>query len=138
MSNTDGVYTLPEITIEGDPYAQPVTLADWWCEGFVAGFGSPDTTPERPLMMNDQIAFVFLAGVDVGRSSRWETDARIEEQLRDFPQIGPDLGGEAYDEVQRRYYEGWEALLHEHMPHIEVEGEPGPPPIRPNIVFVPR
>lgn len=138
MSNEDHVYVLPEITIEGSRDSSPVTPSDWWCDGFTAGFNEPDASPERPMMINDELAAVYLAGVESGQNAHRNMQAEFQERFRDLPQIGPDLGGEAYDELQRRYVEEWEALFHEHMPHTEVEGEPGPTLVRPNVVIVPR
>ena len=138
MSNDDNVITLPEITIEGDPNAQPLNASDWWAEGFIKGFNAPDTLPERPLMINDELAAQFFAGVENGQHARREIEAEFEEQFRDSPQVVPDIGGETFEEVQRRYNQAWEAVFHQHMPHTEVEGEPGPTFVRPNIEIVPE
>jgi len=44
-----------------------------------------------------------------------------------------------YPKEYEREYEGFvESLMHKHMPHTEVEVEPGLPPPRINIVLVPR
>jgi hypothetical protein len=137
MSNEDNVVTLPEITIEGNPDAQPANARDWWCQGFITGFNAPDTAAERPLMINDDLAAIFLTGVKSGQNSHKAMQAEWDARNHDSPQAVSDLGGESYAELQRRYNEEWEALLHEHMPHTEVEGEPGAPPVRPNIGFVP-
>jgi len=138
MSNEDNVITLPEITIEGDANAQPISESDWWAEGFMKGFNAPDTVAERPLMINDELAASFFAGVESGQNAHKDMQAEFMERYRDSPQVVPDIGGDAYEEVQRRYNEEWEALFHEHMPHTEVEGEPGPTLVRPNIVIIPE
>ena len=138
MSNQDNTITLPDITIEGDPDAQPVNASDWWAEGFVKGFNAPDTVPERPLMINDELAASFLAGVQSGQQASKDIEAEFDQRFGTSPQVVPDIGGEAFDEVQRRYNEEWEAIFHQHMPHTEVEGEPGPTFVRPNIEIVPE
>lgn len=138
MSNEDNVITLPEITIEGSSDAPAVNASDWWCNGFTTGFNAPDTAAERPLMIDDELAASFFAGVESGQNARKDIEAELNERYRDLPQLVPDIGGEAYEEVQRRYNEEWEALFHEHMPHTEVEGEPGPTFVRPNIVIIPE
>jgi hypothetical protein len=138
MSDEDNVITLPEITIEGSGDAPAVNASDWWCNGFTTGFNAPDTAAERPLMINDELASSFFAGVESGQNSSKDIQAEFDERVRDSPQVSTDMGGEAFAEVERRYNEQWEALFHKHMPHTEVEGQPGPPPVRPNIVFVPR
>jgi hypothetical protein len=137
--NESNVITLPEITIEGSANTQPKNESDWWCEGFIQGFNSPDTEIERPLMIDDEWAAIFLAGVESGQNANWEMQAEFEERYRDSPQIGPykEIDDEAFKEAQERYKEAWEAVFHEHMPHTEVEVEPGLPPVRPNTVPVP-
>jgi hypothetical protein len=138
MSNEDNVVTLPEITVEGSADSQPMNSSDWWCQGFTVGFNAPDTLPERPLMINDDLATSFFAGVESGQNSSREMQIEFDERFRDSPQVVPDIGGEAFDEVQRRYDEAWEELFHEHMPHTEVEGEPGPTFVRPPIIIIPE
>ena len=138
MSNEDNVIQLPEITIEGSPDAQAMNASDWWCEGFITGFNAPEDGAERPLMINDTLADSFFAGVASGQNANMEIQIENEDRMREFPQIGPDLGGESFEKLQRRYNEAWEALFHEHMPHTEVEGEPGPTLVRPNIVIIPE
>jgi hypothetical protein len=138
MSNEDNVIMLPEITIEGSADTQPINASDWWCQGFTTGFNAPDKVIEHPLMINDELAAIFFAGVEIGQNSSREMQAEFDERFRDSPQVVPDIGGEAFDEVQRRYNEEWEALFHEHMPHTEVEVEPGPTLVRPNIVIIPK
>jgi hypothetical protein len=138
MSNEDNVITLPEITIEGSTGAQSMNASDWWCEGFTKGFNAPDTAVERPLMINDELAASFFAGVDSGQKANKDIEAEFNERYCDSQQVVPDIGGEAYEEALRRYREAWEALFHEHTPHTEVEVEPGPPFVRPNIIIVPE
>jgi hypothetical protein len=139
MSNEDNVITLPEITIEGEANAQPINGSDWWADGFMKGFNAPDTVAERPLMINDELAASFFAGVESGKDASKGIVADLTERYYDSPQLVPYIeGGEAYEEVQRRYNEAWEALFHVHMPHTEVEGEPGPILVRPNIVIIPE
>ena len=62
--------TLPEITIEGDPDSAPVTEVDWWANGFIQGFNAPDETPERPLLINDDLAALFFLGSTMERRHR--------------------------------------------------------------------
>jgi hypothetical protein len=87
-------------------------------------------------MIDDELAASFFAGVESGQNARKDIEAELNERYRDSPQLVPDIGGEAYEEVQRRYNGGWEALFHEHMPHTEVDGEPGLTFVRPNIVII--
>jgi hypothetical protein len=137
-NDNGGAVVLPEITIEGDAAAQPVTPSDWWCNGFMTGYNSPDADVARPMMINDETAALFFEGVKAGRDASRQMQEEIDEQLRDSPQLVPDIGGEPFSKLQRRYDEAWEALFHEHMPHTEVEAEPGPTLVRPNIVIVPE
>lgn len=131
---SNNVFTLPEITIEGDPTALPANASDWWAQGFTTGYNAPHAAAERPPMIKDELVAVYLVGFASGQQAARDTQADFDERFRGLPQIGPDLGGESFAEAQRRYNEAWEAVLHEHMPHTEVEVEPGPPPVRPNIV----
>jgi broad specificity phosphatase PhoE len=67
-------------------------------------------------------------GVEAGRTARREADAQYSG-----PTIGPDPGGESWEDYRRRWEELLEPIFHEHMPHTEVEIEiPPPPPI--NVV----
>ncbi len=130
--------TLPEITIEGRTDAQPITPSDLWCEGFMTGYNQPDGSATRPLMINDDLAGYFIAGFACGQDSYHQLKEEWEERFRNMPQVGPGqpIDHEA-EELQKEYKEILEALLHEHMPHTEVEGEPGPTIVRPNIVILP-
>jgi len=132
MTDNENTITLPEITIEGSPDAQPINESDWWCQGFTTGFNAPNTAAERPLMINDTLAATYLACVESGKKANQEIEADFEERIRDLPQVSPDIGGELYEDVQRRYNEEWEAVFHKHMPHTEVEEEV----VRPNIVII--
>ena len=86
--------TLPEITIEGSADSQPTNAADWWADGFVAGYNAPDRQIERPLMINDDLAASFLLGARSGRQAARDAQAEFEESIRDQPQVRPDIGGE--------------------------------------------
>src|SRR5579859_7858913 len=138
MSDQDNAITLPEITIEGNPDALPMNASDWWADGFIKGFNAPDTVPERPLMINDELAASFFSGVQSGQQASKDIETEFNERFGNSQQVVPDIGGEVFDEVQRRYNEEWEAIFHQHMPHTEVEGEPGPTFVRPNIEIVPE
>ena len=138
MSSQENAITLPEITIEGNTDARPTTASGWWCEGFMDGYNAPATPAARPLMINDELAAMYLGGYESGQQVNREVQAEFEERYRDSSQIQPDLGGEAYSEVARRYAEAWESVFHQHPPHTEIEGEPGPTLVRPNIVIVPE
>lgn len=132
-----GEITLPEITIVGDPNAVPQNEADWYTQGFVDGYNSPDTEPTRPLMINDTLAAIYIYGVEAGRQSARERQAEIEAMLADQPQIGPDLGGESFEKAQEDYNRLLEELFHQHMPHTELEGGEGPADGPPRIVEPP-
>jgi hypothetical protein len=84
LRNDDNVITLPEITIEGDPDAQPMNASGWWAEDFIKGFNAPDTVPERPLMINDELAANFFAGVESGQNARREMEADHLKNRRTF------------------------------------------------------
>jgi hypothetical protein len=131
-----GEITLPEITIEGDPNSQPVTASDWWAQGFISGYNAPDATPERPLMINDDLAASFFQGAAAGQQAVREVSVELETQLTGQPQIGPDIGGESLEKAQERFKQAFEELFHQHMPHTESESEPLEPLPTPNIVLV--
>jgi hypothetical protein len=128
--------TLPEITIEGDPNAQPTNAADWFAEGFIRGFNKPGISPDRPLMINDDLATAFFQGVQSGKNSASEVAAEFEAKFADQPQIGPDLGGETLEKAQESFREAFEALFHQHMPHTETESETLEPLPTPTIGLV--
>ncbi|MCA1576906.1 MAG: hypothetical protein LC794_06015 [Acidobacteria bacterium] len=124
--------TLPEITIEGDPDSPPITEADWWANGFTQGFNSPDETPERPLLINDDLAALFFFGVDNGKEAQAVTAAEIDALLADQPSIEGDIDGPTLESVRRQFEEDFSGLLDpEHEPHIEVE----PPAIVPRLIL---
>jgi hypothetical protein len=133
MAGDDNTITLPEITIVAYTESRPTNAGEWWGEGFVTGYNDPDAEPDRPMLLDDEMTAMFFAGVEKGRETRRAVQAEFEEQLRRMPQIGPDLGGESFEEVERRYREAWEAVFHQHPPHTEVEAEPGEPPVMPTI-----
>jgi hypothetical protein len=122
---------LPEITIEGSADAQPINASDWFAEGFMVGFNAPDSTPARPLMINDDLAGNFFQGVSFGRSTAVDLTAEFERSIADQPQVVPDIGGETLEKAQERFRDEFERLFHDHMPHTEIDGEapePVPPP----------
>ena len=84
---------LPEITIEGSADAQPINASDWFAEGFMVGFNAPDSTPARPLMINDDLAGNFFQGVSFGRSTAVDLTAEFERSIADQPQVVPDIAG---------------------------------------------
>ena len=116
-----GEITLPEITIQGDPASPSITMADWWADGFVAGYNAPDSQIERPLMINDDVAAVFFNGVSEGQQAAHDRIAEIEAQFADQPQITGDLHGESFAKAEERFNELLEDVVHEHMPHTEIE-----------------
>jgi hypothetical protein len=127
--------TLREITIVGNADAQPVTASDWWVEGFIAGYNKPDETPERPMLLNDELTAIFFQGVDTGHQTASEVKAELESELADQPQIGPDVGGESLEKAQERFNQAFEAVFHKHMPHTDPESDV-PDPLPPNITLV--
>ncbi len=135
---------LPEITIEGSAESQPVTAADWWADGFVAGYNTPDAHIERPLMINDKLAASFLMGVASGQQAARDAQAELDDRNQptggdDNPTIGPEIvGTESLEKVQERFREEFGSLfgLHGHMPHTEIENETLEPLPTPNIVLV--
>jgi hypothetical protein len=137
---------LPEITIEGSAESQSITAADWWADGFVAGYNAPDAQIERPLMINDELAASFLMGAANGQQAARDAQAELEERFRNQPTgadgnptIGPEIvGTESLEKVQERFREEFGNLfgLHGHMPHTEIENETLEPLPTPNIVLV--
>ena len=130
---------LPEITIEGSADLPSITAADWWANGFVAGYNAPDVQIERPLMINDELAAIFLKGAASGQQAARDIQSVLDERFRDQQSIGPEIiGAESLDEVQRQFVEEFGSLfgLHGHMPHTEIENETLEPLPTPNIVLV--
>jgi len=123
------VIVLPEITIEGDPDSLSRNAVDWWSNGFVAGYNAPEATPERPLMINEELAASFFAGVASGQQAARDAMAEFEALYADQPMVQMDLKGESLDKAQQRLDEALRELFHEHMPHIENDTEmPVPTP----------
>ena len=120
--------TLPEITIVGDPDAASVTMADWWANGFVAGYNAPSSDQDRPLMISDTLAESFAEGVVAGRQVASDRVAELEAELADQPSASPDDGtGESFEKAQEEYNRLLEELFHTHMPHTDPEHmEEGP------------
>lgn len=115
------IVTLPEITIVGDPQALPETSMDWWADGFAKGYNAPTTEPERPILINDELAAFFFQGFNDGAAAANQRIAELEAELAGQPSIGPEIHGQSFEEAQREFNEILEGLLHQHMPHIEVE-----------------
>jgi hypothetical protein len=58
----------------------------------------------------------YRQGLEAGRQARREADSQFGG-----PTIGPDPGGESWEQYKDRWAELLEPLFHEHMPHTEVE-----------------
>ena len=129
---------LPEITIEGSADSRPSTAADWWADGFVAGYNAPDVQIERPLMITDELAATFLMGAASGQQAARDAEAEFDDRVRDQPQLVSGIRGESLVKVQRRFAEDFGSLfgMHGHMPHTEIESETLEPLPTPNIVLV--
>ena len=133
-----GEITLPEITIEGSAGGSPQNAADWWAEGFLTGYNAPHAAPERPLMINDELAGTFLAGVESGRAAARTIAAEMKALVAGNPQIGPDIGGQSLESVRAQFLRDFGSLfnseqeLHTHDEAHELM-EPLPTP---NIVLV--
>lgn len=111
-------YTLPEITIVGHPEDNPTTAGDWFAEGFMFGWNQPDAQAEAPAPLREDLLSAYFEGVDRGRGAR----RGVEEGLPadEGPSIGPDRGGESYEEAERRWREAWsEFLNHREEPHLD-------------------
>jgi hypothetical protein len=67
----------------GEPASPLSTKADWWANGFIAGYNSPDSQIERPLMINDEYAATFFEGVADGQQAARDRPAEIEAKLAD-------------------------------------------------------
>jgi hypothetical protein len=128
--------TIPEITIVGSPDSPPVNAPDWFAEGFTVGFNAPSSTPDRPLMINDELAGVFSQGVAAGQSAASDLAAEFQNQFGDQPQVVPDLGGETLEKTQGRFRKEFEGLFHQHMPHTENDTEVLEPLPTPTISLV--
>ena len=87
------VIVLPEITIEGDPDTMPTNAIGWWSDGFVAGYNAPQASPERPLMINDELAASYFAGVASGQQAARDAMAEFEALYAYQPQVQLDLKG---------------------------------------------
>ncbi len=130
---------LPEITIEGSADSPSITAADWWTNGFITGYNAPDAQIERPLMINDELAAIFLMGAAKGQQAARDAQAALDERFREQPSIGPEIiGTESLEEVQKRFTEEFGSLfgLHGHPPHTEIDSETLEPLPTPNIVLV--
>lgn len=134
-----GEITLPEITIEGDASANPRNAADWWANGFTAGYNAPDTPSERPLMINDELAAMFLSGAESGQAAARETADAMAALVAENPSIGPDIGGQSLESVREQFDRDFGSLFHSehapHPPHDEAKELLEPLPL-PNIVLL--
>jgi hypothetical protein len=131
---------MPEITlpdIDAD-ISEPRNASDWWTKGFVAGYNRPDEPQERPLMINDELAAMFLRGADAGKAAAAVTAQEMEALVADQDQIGPDLGGPSLDSVRAQFVRDFGSLFNsEQELHTHEEGpEPMEPLPLPNIVLV--
>jgi hypothetical protein len=50
----------------------------------------------------------------------------------------PSINRQTIKKIESEFNEILELLFHEHMQHTEIEGEPSPVIVRPNIVIVPE
>jgi hypothetical protein len=117
--------TLPEITIVGNPNSVPVSIGDWFAEGFKAGWGDPDVTPEAPAPLDQEALDAFFEGVGAGSRARRNIETSISDDSG--PGVEPDIGGQIFEEVDREYREAFKKFLE---PHEEDEPhEIGPPEI---------
>jgi hypothetical protein len=112
--------TLPEITIVGNPGSTPVTVADWYAEGFTAGWREPNVTPGAPAPLNQETLSAFFAGVTAGSNSRRGIEA-ADPGDDSGPAAEPDIGGPLFEEVDREYREAFAKFLEHDDPHNEVE-----------------
>jgi hypothetical protein len=137
--NMAGDIVLPEITIEGDARSSPQNASDWWANGFTFGYNSPDATAERPLMINDELAAMFLLGAQSGRRAARETADAMAALIDQNPAIQEDLGGQSLDRVREQFNRDFGSLFHSehapHPPHDEPAEILDPLPL-PNLVLV--
>jgi hypothetical protein len=119
--------TLPEITVVGVPGGIPITVADWFAEGFTTGWRSPDVTPEAPAPLDEEAMTAFFDGTRTGASSRRDIESQFSPSSDGLPGIEPEIGGRLFEEVQREWDEAWAEFLEHQEAHIEVE--------KPEIVF---
>lgn len=125
MSGEDGsVVTLPEVIVVGDPDRSPMTVADWFAEGFYVGWNLQNGTPEAPAFLNGPFLQAYLDGASAAQGKRADFD-----QFQG-PAIGPDVGGVPLEEFERGFREALEDLFREEDKHIEseptIEIVPGP------------
>ncbi len=93
-------------------------------EGYQLGYSQPGAEPGIPL--DEPWMTYYRQGVVAGRDARREADSQY-----DGPTVGPDPGGESWEQYQRHWKELLEPIFHQHMPHIEAEEMeiPEPPPV---------
>jgi hypothetical protein len=127
--------TLPEVTIVGDPNSVPVTVADWYAQGFTVGWKDPGVKPEPPAPLNEETLSSYFAGVSAGSQARKDIEDEIDDD--NGPAVEPDIGGPLFEEVDRKYRETFLKFLEHEDPHSEEEMHVDEPPPLPNIVFVP-
>jgi hypothetical protein len=121
--------TLPEITIVGDPDRPPENAADWWCNGFVAGYNSPTDTVDRPLMINDTLASVFALGVTSGQEAANAVQAEIEAEMGPRQELTNEIKGKSLEKAEKEFRKQLEQFFEREMPHTEVESDTPPPPL---------
>ena len=113
--------TLPEITVVGRPTPFPVSVSDWFAEGFTVGWRDRAQPQEAPAPLNDEALTAFFDGGRLGAESRLE----IEEMEFEFdnpdgqPGAEPDLHGKVFEEVEREWNEAWSKFLEHEAPHSE-------------------
>jgi hypothetical protein len=114
---------LPKLQVGGSASVDPVVF--WFGQGYAFGWNEPDAELKPPLVVSDESLAAYKLGAGVGRENALAERGSVRPAF-DGPSIGPDLGGESFEEFQARLREQVEAVFHKHMPHIEAEETPMP------------
>ena len=113
--------TLPEITVVGRPDPVPITVADWFAEGFTIGWRDRVGPTEPPAPLNEAALAAFFEGGRTGASSRLDVEAIFSGPPDGNPGIEPEIGGRLFEEVQREWDEAWAEFLEHEEPHTHAE-----------------
>ena len=113
--------TLPEITVVGRPDPVPITVADWFAEGFTVGWRDRVAPTEPPAPLDDAALSAYFEGGRTGVSSRLDVEAIFTGETDGSPGIEPEIGGRLFEEVQREWDESWAEFLEHQEPHTHVD-----------------
>jgi hypothetical protein len=128
QTTDDGVVTIPEVTVEGDPTnADPnldANLRTYFTYGLLFGYEHPGEESGIPL--DEPYLSAFREGAGYGTSAaRGEgvPPSGSADPAYTGPTIGPWIDGTPWEDYQREQLNLLEEIFHQHMPHTENEGE---------------